>query len=145
MSQENIEIVRRNIEAWNRRDLTMWLDTPTRKLTGRVPERRSRVSIAVTASTRPAGASSGRRLRTPNKRRTFVHSDSRVAIRRYCRSCLKAVAGTHAGPVSAGRCSRPTPVSVGAPADSSDARRARVTQRLLTSSPLSGVYAAAGA
>ena len=27
MSQENVEIVRRHIEAWNRRDLTAWLDT----------------------------------------------------------------------------------------------------------------------
>ena len=27
MSQENVEIVRRNIEAWNRCDLTTWLDT----------------------------------------------------------------------------------------------------------------------
>ena len=26
MSQENVEIVRRHIEAWNRRDLTTWLD-----------------------------------------------------------------------------------------------------------------------
>jgi ketosteroid isomerase-like protein len=25
MSQENVEVVRRGIEAWNRRDLTMWL------------------------------------------------------------------------------------------------------------------------
>jgi ketosteroid isomerase-like protein len=25
MSQENVEVVRRNIEAWNRRDLTAWL------------------------------------------------------------------------------------------------------------------------
>jgi ketosteroid isomerase-like protein len=27
MSQENVEIVRRGIEAWNRRDLTTWLAT----------------------------------------------------------------------------------------------------------------------
>jgi len=27
MSQENVETVRRNIEAWNRRDLTTWLGT----------------------------------------------------------------------------------------------------------------------
>ena len=27
MSQENVETVRRHIEAWNRRDLTTWLDT----------------------------------------------------------------------------------------------------------------------
>jgi len=26
MSQENVEVVRRHIEAWNRRDLTAWLD-----------------------------------------------------------------------------------------------------------------------
>jgi hypothetical protein len=25
MSQENVEIVQRHIEAWNRRDLTAWL------------------------------------------------------------------------------------------------------------------------
>ena len=25
MSQENVEIVRRHVEAWNRRDLTTWL------------------------------------------------------------------------------------------------------------------------
>ncbi|HXF00937.1 MAG TPA: nuclear transport factor 2 family protein [Solirubrobacterales bacterium] len=25
MSQENVDVVRRNIEAWNRRDLTAWL------------------------------------------------------------------------------------------------------------------------
>ena len=27
MSQENVEAVRRHIEAWNRRDLTAWLDS----------------------------------------------------------------------------------------------------------------------
>ena len=27
MSQENVEIVRRQVEAWNRRDLTTWLAT----------------------------------------------------------------------------------------------------------------------
>jgi ketosteroid isomerase-like protein len=25
MSQENVEVVRRSLEAWNRRDLTRWL------------------------------------------------------------------------------------------------------------------------
>jgi hypothetical protein len=52
MSHENVEAVRRQIEAWNRRELTTWLATfpPTRKLTGRVPEVRPRLSIAVVAS-----------------------------------------------------------------------------------------------
>jgi ketosteroid isomerase-like protein len=27
MSQENVEVVRRSVEAWNRRDLRKWLDT----------------------------------------------------------------------------------------------------------------------
>ena len=27
MSQENVEIVRRSVEMWNRRDLTTWLAT----------------------------------------------------------------------------------------------------------------------
>jgi hypothetical protein len=26
MSQENVEVLRRGIEAWNRQDLTAWLD-----------------------------------------------------------------------------------------------------------------------
>jgi hypothetical protein len=38
MSEENVEIVRRGLEAWNRQGLTTWLAffTPRRKLTGLV-------------------------------------------------------------------------------------------------------------
>ena len=57
MSQENVEIVLRHIEAFNRRDLKTWLALfrSAEKSTGRVPEARSRVSIAVTTDRRPSG------------------------------------------------------------------------------------------
>jgi hypothetical protein len=52
---------------------------------------------------------------------------------------------TQPGMSFAGRCWRRPEWQSGPPADSCDARRARMTQRLLTCSPLCAVYAAAGA
>ena len=52
MSQENVEIVQRHLEARNRRDLmtllALWRSDG--EIDGRSPEGRSRVSIAVIAS-----------------------------------------------------------------------------------------------
>ncbi|MEK6271977.1 MAG: hypothetical protein AABM42_04945 [Actinomycetota bacterium] len=47
MSQENVEVVRRNQDAWNRCDLRAWLASfrSDAELTGRAPEDRSRVSV----------------------------------------------------------------------------------------------------
>jgi ketosteroid isomerase-like protein len=52
-----------------------------RKLTGRVPEVRSRVSIGVVASRGPSGTCSGRRLKTSNSSSaTFAEAGSEVVV-----------------------------------------------------------------
>ena len=58
MSQENVEIVRRHVEALNRRDLEASLDcsTPMRRLTGRGPEA-AQGGLSRSASSRPSGTS----------------------------------------------------------------------------------------
>ena len=71
MSQENVEVVQRHIEAWNRGDRAAFLATFRSDAEidwSRALKRCTKASIAVVAGRRPSGTSSGRRSRRASLR-----------------------------------------------------------------------------